>query len=129
MTDQELIECVTEVKYSAIPEPSKKKILDVLHEKLKECGSMKAEVLPLQAVMILISGDTELQKNMCVQECKDAICDEVKKHIAVSFVTDQNEPEKVYVDARLDVVKKPIQSVDEFDMKTVSNMLDIEARR
>lgn len=127
MTDQELKECIAEVKYSAIPKPSKKKILDVLHEKLKEFGSMKAEVLPLQAIMM--SENIELHKKMCVQKCKDMICDEVKKHIAVSFVTDQNEPEKVYVDARLDVVRNPIQSVDEFDIKAVSEWENLEARR
>lgn len=108
MTKQELKECIAEVKYSAIPKPSKKRIIDVLYEKWAECEAVKTEVIPLQAIML--SGDTELQKNMCVRECKNAICDEVKKYISVSFVADRNEPEKVYVDARLDVVRNKERS-------------------
>lgn len=116
MTKQELKECIAEVKYSAIPKPSKKRIIDVLYEKWAECEAVKTEVIPLQA--ITISEDTDLHKNMCVQACKNAICDEVKKHIAVSFVTDQNEPEKVYVDARLDIVRnKERSSNGEIDEK------------
>lgn len=38
MTDQELKECIAEVKYSAIPEPSKKKITNALMENQQESG-------------------------------------------------------------------------------------------
>lgn len=38
MTEQEVKECIAEVKYSAIPEKSKKRIMDVLYEKLYNSG-------------------------------------------------------------------------------------------
>lgn len=47
MTDQELKECIAEVKYSAIPEPSKKKIINALMEnqqKSKETVSVMENI-------------------------------------------------------------------------------------
>lgn len=49
MTDQELIECVTEVKYSAIPEPSKKKIINALMENQQKSKETVREMENLEA--------------------------------------------------------------------------------
>jgi len=38
MTEQELKEVISEVKHSDIPEPSKKKIMNVLYEQLHKNG-------------------------------------------------------------------------------------------
>ncbi len=38
MTGQELNECIAEVKYSDMPEPAKKKIMNVLYEQMHKNG-------------------------------------------------------------------------------------------
>lgn len=49
MTDQELKECIAEVKYSAIPKQSKKKIINALMENQQENKETVSEMENIEA--------------------------------------------------------------------------------
>lgn len=55
MTEQELKECIAEVKHSAIPEPSKKKIINLLYGQIYKNGWIPcSKCLPENSGRILI---------------------------------------------------------------------------
>ncbi len=54
MTKQELKECIAEVKYSDMPKPSKKKVMNVLYDKLHKKGWIPcSERLPEEGIPTL----------------------------------------------------------------------------
>lgn len=61
MTEQELKECITEVKYSDMPKPAKKKIMNVLYGELhKKDWIPCSERMPQKHIDVLVSfGDED----------------------------------------------------------------------
>ena len=124
MTDQELKECIAEVKYSAIPEPSKKKIINALMENQQKSGwTPCSERLP-----------DEIDKYYLVTY-RSVICGEFEQGTTISFLsTFSNGDKSLEIEEKhgnnlIVIAWMPWPEPYKESEKTVSEWENIEARR
>ena len=124
MTDQELKECIAEVKYSAIPEQSKKKITNALMENQQKIGWIPcSERLP-----------DEIDKYYLVTY-RSVICGEFEHGTTISYLsTFSNEDKSWEIEEEhgnnwIVIAWMPLPKPYKESEKTVREMENLEARR